>query len=81
MKALILGLYKDDKSTSFTKTTREYLDKNPDLSSQIDRVLSGKLPPASYRMVYSQADYDVVCFTNIGEKNQGESTYISYHSV
>lgn len=74
MRALVLGLYKDDKSTSFTKSTQAYLDAQPELKAQIDKVIGGKFAPASARMLYSQTDYDVVCLTNIGEKGQGNQT-------
>ena len=75
MKALVLGVFKDDKSdVSYTSSTQSYLNKHPDLKDQMSKVLGGRLPPASHRMVYNQnSDHDVVCFTNIGEKNQGRA--------
>ncbi|KAF6034212.1 LAP3 [Bugula neritina] len=66
--ALVLGLYKDaDGEAKYTKSTAKYLEKHPELASQLPHIIGSKFEKGAVRIVYDQKDYDVVCLTNIGK--------------
>lgn len=70
--ALVLGLYKDaDGEAKYTKSTAKYLEKHPELASQLPHIIGSKFEKGAVRIVYDQKDYDVVCLTNIGKDSAG----------